>query len=311
MRTKKAVIFCLTLLLSVLIFALANSGFGADNPGLNAKKIFEEGWLGYRSAKTLYEKETINMAIVKVSDPHKDWYTVEEVKNLFEKKQWSKKDRVIIKKEMIRYLKYDARLKDKMYIYFNFPPRDENTQFVIWRYPDKADYMWMYAPALRRNRRLAAADQEDHFMGSTFTYEDIRRLMGEVGQAADQFSFSLAKEEIINGRQCYAIEVRLNPAKKPNTRYGLRKFYREKKSPAFVRVEYFDKNGQLIKIQNNSAISYLKGLWRPTLVEMYEPKSETTTVLYWTEMKVGLDERNENELPSGVFTPKYMEIHGR
>lgn len=302
---KKVIIFCLTLL------ALANSASGADNPDLNARKIFEEGWLSYRSAKTLYEKEVINMAIIKVDDPHKGWYSVEEVKRLFEKKQWIKKDRVIMKKEMIRYLKYDAGLEDKMYIYFNFPPRDENTQFVIWRYPDKADDMWMYAPALRRNRRLAAADQEDHFVGSTFTYEDIRRLMGEVGQVADQFTFSLGKDEVIDGRLCYAIEVRPNPVKKPSTGYGLRKFYREKKSPVFVKVEYFNKNNRLLKTQNNSAISYLAGLWRPTLVEIYEADTETSTVLYWTEKKVGLNEKNEKELPFGVFTPDYMQRHGR
>lgn len=308
---KKAITFCLTLLLAMLIFVLVNSAFGADNPGLNPRKLFEEGWVGYRSAKTLHEKEDIYMAIIKVSDPHKDWYTVDEVKRLFKENKWEKNDRVIMRKRMTRYLKYDAGLEDKMYIYFNFPPRDENTQFVIWRYPNKADDMWMYAPTLKRNRRLAAADQEDHFMGSTFTYEDIRRLMGEVGQTADQFIFLLAKEEaVISGRRCYVIEVRPDPAKKLNTGYGLRKFYQAKNSPAFVRVEYFDKYGRLLKIQNNLSISYA-GLWRPRLVEMYEAATETTTVLYWTERRVGLDEKNEKELPFGVFTPIYMERHGR
>lgn len=305
---KKTAVFTLafTLLLALLLAARI---FGQENL---AREVFEQGWVSYRSPKTLYEKEDIYMAIIKTSDPHKDWYTADEAKRLFKKNQWERRDRVIMRKRMTRYLKYDSGLEDKMNIYFNFPPRDEGTQFVVWRYPRRSDDMWMYNPALRRNRRLAAADQEDHFMGSTFTYEDIRRLMGEVGLVADQFIFSLAKQEaVISGRQRYAIEVRPDPVKKPDTGYGLRKFYREKESPAFNRVEYFDKNGRLLKIQNNSAISFIKGLWRPALVEMYEAGTETTTVLYWTERKVGLDEKNNQELPYGVFTPIYMERHGR
>lgn len=304
---KKKVAFTLAFTLLLLLILTARI-FGQEN---QARKIFEEGWVNYRGPKTLHEKETIAMAIIKISDPHKDWYTIEETKKLFEKKQLNKKDRVIMKKEMIRYLKYDSGLEDKMYIYFNFPPRDQGTQFLIWRYPKRSDDIWMYASALRRNRRLAAPDQEDHFMGSTFTYEDLRRLMGEVGQVADQFIFFLAKEEVINGRLCYVIEVKPDPVRKPDTGYGLRKFYREKNPPVFVRVEYFDEHGQLVKTQNNSAISYSKGLWRTDLVEMYDANTETTTILYWTDRKVGLDEKDEKEVPLGIFTPTYMERHGR
>lgn len=296
---KKMVFFTL-----LLVLLLAARIFGQEN---QARKIFEQGWVSYRGAKTLHEKENIYMAIIKISNPHKDWYTADEVKRLFKNNQWERNNRVIMRKEMTRYLKYDSGLEDKMQIYFNFPPRDEGTQFLIWRYPKRSDDIWMYASALRRNRRLAAPDQEDHFMGSTFTYEDLRRLMGEVGQVADQFTFSLAKEEVIDGRQCYVVEVRPDPVKKPDTGYGLRKFYREKKQPVFVRVEYFDKNGRLLKTQNNLAISYVAGLWRPALVEMYDANTETSTVLYWTERKL-LDEK---EVPLGVFTTTYMERHGR
>ncbi|MBI2459588.1 MAG: outer membrane lipoprotein-sorting protein [Parcubacteria group bacterium] len=296
----------------LLLFLLAARIFGQEN---QARKIFEQGWVSYRGSKTLHEREMIAMAIIKVNDPHKDWCGIEEVKNLFEKGQWNKLDRVITKKEMTRYLKYDPSLKDKMYILFNSPPRERHTQFVVLRYPPgKADDMWMYSPALTGDRKiklLSTALQDDPFMGSTFDYENIRRLMGEMGQTADQFTFSLAKEEVIDGRPCYVIEVRPDQAKKPDTGYGLRKFYREKARPVFIRVEYFNKNGRLIKIQNNSAISYINGLWRPALVEMYNANDETTTVLYWTDRKVGLDENNEKEVPFGIFTTTYMERHGR
>lgn len=298
---KKMITFTL-----LLILLLAARIFGQEN---QARKIFEEGWLGYRSAKTLYEKEVINLAIIRVSNPHKDWYTIEEAKSLFETGRWNKKDYIITIKQMTRYLKYDAGLEDKMNIYINSPSSEEGIQFLVLRSPLKSDDVWAYYPVLRRRRRLLAADQRDPFMGSDISHEENRRLLGELGRVADKFSFSLVKEEaVIDGQRCYVIEVRPDPAKKPDTGYSLRKFYREEKNLAFVRIEYFDEYGNYKKTQKNSNIYRNElGLWRPRLLEMYKEKDKRSTILYWTERKI----LGEKDVPPRIFTPIYLEEHGR
>lgn len=297
---KAAIIFTLLFSLSAV------KVFGQEN---QARKLFEEGWVGYRSAKTIYEMEVIYLATVKVNDPHKDWYTLEEAKSLFKKRRWDKKDYIITIKQMTRYLKYDAvGLEDKMNILFDLPPQEQGNRFIVLRSPVKSDEVHAYYPALRRRRRLPAADQQDTFAESTLTHEENRRLMGELGKMANKFSFSLAKEEVaIDGKLCYVIEVRPDPAKKPDTGYSLRKFYREEKSLIFVRVEYFDKYGNHVKTQKNSDI-YLNelGLWRPRLLEVYKEKDRKSTILYWTERKI-LDEK---DVPPRIFAPIYLEEHG-
>lgn len=64
----------------------------------------------------------------------------------------------------------------KTRIQFLAPRRVKHTAFLTYDYEDAAttDEQWMYLPALRRERRIPASDRGDNFMGSEFTYEDIK-----------------------------------------------------------------------------------------------------------------------------------------
>lgn len=64
----------------------------------------------------------------------------------------------------------------KTRIQFTAPRRVNNTGFLTYDYhdADQTDEQWMYLPALRRERRIPASDRGDNFMGSEFSYEDIK-----------------------------------------------------------------------------------------------------------------------------------------
>lgn len=283
------------------IFFLVNLVLSDDNPTTDPKQVFEQVWEKYRG-KTVYEREEMWMVILDGVEKMPEKRTKEEVKKLT-KKRWGVK-------MMTRYLKYDSGLLDKIYINFSFPPRDDKTQFLIWRYPDKYDDMWMYSPALTGDRRIrripTSAQHEDHFMGSTFTYEDIRRLMGEVGVKAEPFNFKFMPP--IAG----AIGISVVPrgawaGVDVDTGYSERRFFVPTGKQYFTVVEYHGKNGLLAKIQKNSYISYQNGLWRPLLVEMYDVRNRSSTILYFAERKF----LSEEEIPKRIFEISYMQIHGK
>lgn len=274
---KKMVVFGLV---CVMLFS-ANSVLADDN----ARRVFETVWERYRSKGTLYEKEEMWMILLERQDREPGTRTEEEAKTLTQKR-WGVK-------RMTRYLKYDAGLLDRVYINFTYPGRESDTQFVIWRYPQKHDDMWMYSPALgdRKVRRIpTSAQYEDHFMGSALTYEDVRRLMGEVGAKAEIFNFSFLGSviKVVPGSGV------------ADTGYTERRFVVDK-NLTFSKVYYY-KSGQLAKIQKNSLISYQNGLWRPLLVEMYDVQKKFSTLLYFSERKF----LSEKEVPEGIFEVSYL-----
>ena len=82
----------------------------------------------------------------------------------------------------------------KTRIQFVAPRRVKNTAFLTYDYLDSADTdeQWMYLPALRRERRIPASDRGDNFMGSEFTYEDIK---SELKFPLQDYDFELLSAE--------------------------------------------------------------------------------------------------------------------
>src|SRR3972149_4191882 len=67
-------------------------------------------------------------------------------------------------KERVRELTMSRRdLQDggeqRYFIYFHRPPDVREMTFLLWKYPGRADDRWLYVPALKLVRRLAASDK--------------------------------------------------------------------------------------------------------------------------------------------------------
>ena len=82
---------------------------------------------------------------------------------------------------MLRKIGDDQR---RSIIAFSKPASIKNTAFMTHDFNEsaKSDNQWLYLPALRRSRRISASDRGDYFLGTDFTYEDIK----------DSTKFSLA-----------------------------------------------------------------------------------------------------------------------
>ncbi|WP_430461034.1 outer membrane lipoprotein-sorting protein [Thalassolituus sp. LLYu03] len=65
----------------------------------------------------------------------------------------------------------------KTLFFFNAPANVKGTGFLTFDYEamEQEDDQWLYLPAVRKARRISASDRGDYFMGTDFTYEDIKQ----------------------------------------------------------------------------------------------------------------------------------------
>src|SRR3989304_199091 len=61
----------------------------------------------------------------------------------------------------------------KYFILFLRPADVRDMTFLVWKYPLKDSDRWLYIPAIKLVKRIAANDKRSSFVGSDFSYEDV------------------------------------------------------------------------------------------------------------------------------------------
>lgn len=90
-------------------------------------------------------------------------------------------------------------------IYYLDPVNIKGSAFLTYDYPEagKDDDQWLYLPALRKVRRISASDRGDYFLGTDFTYEDIKL---ESRVSMDDYSRKTLGESEVDGVHCLLLE---------------------------------------------------------------------------------------------------------
>jgi len=153
---------------------------------------------------------------------------------------------------------------EKMMLVFLEPADIKGTGLLTWEQEDREDDQWLYLPASRRERRIAAGGKRDRFMGTEFAYEDLQ------SENLALYDYRLAGEETFRGQTCYLVEA--TPRDEESARasgYSLRKLWIRKDILFTVKVEYFDKRGRPAKELENSEPKPIEGdVWRSDVAEM-------------------------------------------
>ena len=73
---------------------------------------------------------------------------------------------------------------------------------MTWQQQSREDDQWLYMPALgEKLKRIAGGGKKNYFMGTDFSYEDLRN------EKLDDHTYHLIKEETLEGKNCYLIEA--------------------------------------------------------------------------------------------------------
>lgn len=178
-------------------------------------------------------------------------------------------------------------------IIFHRPPSVEGTRFLTIERADREDDQWIYLPALDRVRRIAGSEGGDSFMGTDFTYDDLE------GRDIEEYNYELLREERVGDWDTYVVET--VPKPETDSQYSRLLQYVDKNSWIPVKIEFYDQEENLLKMNRVHRMEKVQGYW--TIIEntMENVQSEHRTELQVTNFRY-----NEN-LPEGLFTVNFLE----
>lgn len=132
----------------------------------------------------------------------------------------------------------------KMILKFIEPPDVRGTSMLVFDHADLTDEMWIYMPAIQKVRRIISADKGKNFMGSEFSNADMSKPNFE------DFQFSKLANEVLDGRDCYKLElVCKNPKTSKEMGYNRQEIWISKSDMLSRKIIYFDKHNKPKKKQ--------------------------------------------------------------
>lgn len=169
-------------------------------------------------------------------------------------------------------------------IFFTGPKRLQGTGFLTWDYDDpaRADDQWLYLPAARRVRRISASDRGDYFLGTDFTYEDVKK---QTKLALEDYDFEAFGVEEVDGMETYLLAA--VPKNQDISReLGYSRVLARVRPDIWmpVMVEYTDIAGNPLKTVRISEIRQHQGIWTPFRIEAENHKTGHHSLFEYLEV---------------------------
>lgn len=213
----------------------------STTPTLDAMSVVQRAWQLFR-AQAVTEQEEVTLTMSRVDQP----------------------DMV---KQLTRWTHF-AKSGEQVVLKFSQPQADAGLGLWLDRSNRNAQQIWLRMPSWVKARRVNGQRQHQYFAGTDLTYEDNAQLSGEDTQA---FVYRVLDETA----QGYWIEATPQPG--TDTLYSRREIWIDRDF-AISRIDYFDRDGQLMKsLQNKQLQKYPQGGWRPNqvVIENYREKRHT------------------------------------
>jgi len=197
---------------------------------------------------------------------------------LVEKGKQAKVNRI----EVYRY--DDGKGTSRQMVEFLSPADVKGTKFLSIVEPGAEDQMWLYLPAVGRERRIAGSSAQGQFMGTDFTFEEISLNRS----TWEQYTPSLLADRLVDGVLCHI--VKLAP-KSSGQSYSSLVLCVSKGDMNPVRIEFYGKGDKLQKVMTLS--------WDPQVIRLENVAACSTTT-------VKVLEYDEGAVPDEVFTLRYL-----
>ncbi len=193
----------------------------------------------------------------------------------------------------IRQFLKDFGKTEKKIMFFVSPADVKNTSFMNWSYDDesKDDDQWIYLPALKKVKRISSDSKSDYFMGSDFTYDDL----GD--RKPNQDNHKILREEKYNNEDCYVVE---STPKDEDYMYSKTISWVVKGKWLVLKKEFYDEDGELLKILNVEKYKKIKDYWIILKSEMHNIQKNHTTIMELNDIKV------DSGIPGNKFTERMM-----
>jgi hypothetical protein len=122
---------------------------------------------------------------------------------------------------------------------FDSPENVRGTVLLTHAHQAAEDDIWLFLPAAKRVRRISAGGKSGSFMSSEFTYEDLTPFV------LSKYSYTRMADETVDGKPCYQVERR---PRTEGSGYSRQLVWLDKEHLAPVKVEYYDRKNDLLKV---------------------------------------------------------------
>ncbi len=184
----------------------------------------------------------------------------------------------------------------KMITLFLEPASVKNTRFLTVQNKSRNDDQWIYLPALRKVKRIAATEKNGSFMGSDFSFSD----MSYANSSREGSTHTLLREELYNGLDCYVVESL--PAERSESSYGKEISWVDRNTWLTARVEFYaaDKT-TLLKVLTSADFKQVQGRWLAGLITMSTIASGHKTTLEIRQVKYDI------AINPAYFTTRFLK----
>lgn len=182
--------------------------------------------------------------------------------------------------------------EQRYFLFFHRPPDVRDMAFLVWAYPGRDDDRWLYVPALKLVRRIAASDKHTSFVGSDFSYEDIS------GREPEEDTHTLLREEQLGERVAAVVES--VPKDPSSADFSRKRSWIDQATGLPLKVEYYDLRGDLLKVLTAEELQTIQGY--ATLTKRVMKNVQTG---HWTEVVFG-EVRYNQHLSADLFSERAL-----
>jgi hypothetical protein len=162
---------------------------------------------------------------------------------------------------------------------FDWPENVRGTVLLTHAHKAAEDDLWLFLPAAGRVRRISAGSRSGSFMGSEFTYEDLTPFV------LSKYSYNRMADDTVDGKPCFLVERR---PRTEGSGYSRQLVWLDKQHVAPVKMEYYDRKNDLLKVAYYREDRTVGGYQRYDLVRMENRQTKRVSELRAGNRQLGL-----------------------
>jgi hypothetical protein len=168
---------------------------------------------------------------------------------------------------------------ERLLVVFDTPKPIRGTALLSYSHVEAEDDQWLYLPAQRRVKKIAARNKSGPFLSSEFAFEDLTL------QQLDKFRYRLLGTEACGARECYRIERIPGDEFSGSSRQEV---LLDTESLRVERIDFFDRPGRPLKVLINDDYQLHEDrFWKPQRMFMENLQTGKTTELVWRDFRFG------------------------
>lgn len=186
-------------------------------------------------------------------------------------------------RETVGFRKYYEDQKRSV-LFYQSPTNIKGTAFLTYDYvdPDKEDDQWLYLPALRKTRRISASDRGDYFLGTDFTYEDIKL---ETKLSKVDYNWKTLGSDTVDGHKVYVLQgIPVDEETAEELGYGKVISFIDPDIWISRKGKYWDERMNKLKTTQVSKIRKVDSIWTTHRLEAVNHKTGHKTIFEFSNV---------------------------